>query len=263
MDIKNISLSEFCQFLVQLKDRNEVLYYFGIINLVVAFGLLVLTFFVDTQFMGTHAFYKPMKFAIATWIYSWTMAWLCFYLGSEFHIKAFSWGIVILLGFEVAYIAIQAWRGQASHYNLTSPFYGLMYTLMALAATFVTIWTAYVGILFFTQKFPDLPTPYLWGIRFGIIMFVIFSFQGFVMGARLSHTVGGLDGSEGYFFLNWSKKLGDLRISHFLGMHALQVIPISAYYILKSDLSVIVFSLVYFLMTTFVLVITLMGKAVL
>lgn len=54
------------------------------------------------------------------------------------------------------------------------------------------------------------------------------------MGSRLSHTVGGTDGEEGIGFLNWSRKYGDLRIAHFLGMHALQGIPLLSFYVLKS-----------------------------
>lgn len=127
----------------------------------------------------------------------------------------------------------------------------------------LALWTAYVGFLFFTENFVSLPSHYLWAIRLGIFIFVIFSFEGFVMGSRMSHTVGASDGSEGYYFLNWSKKFGDLRISHFLGMHALQVLPLAAHYLFKSNLAVIVFGVIYFLITAFVLVVTLMGKALL
>ncbi len=161
------------------------------------------------------------------------MAWYCAYL-KDFNIEFFNWAIINLLGFEIVYIAIQAGRGQLSHYNMSNGFYAAMYSLMALAATLVTVNTAYVGILFFTNELPDLPVYYLWGIRFGIIIFVIFSFEGFVMGSRLTHTIGGADGSPGIWLLGWSKTFGDPRVAHFIGMHALQVLPIVSYYILKN-----------------------------
>ena len=154
--------------------------------------------------------------------------------------------MIVLLGFEVFYIALQAFRKMPSHYNVSTPFYSAMFTLMALAATIVTLWTANIGILFFFQEFKDLPSNYLWGIRLGIFIFVIFSFEGFLMGSRMSHTIGASDGTPGVPFLNWSKNFGDLRIVHFFGMHALQVIPILSYFQVSMVGSGIQFSLSLF-----------------
>ena len=247
-------------FLV-LKTRNETLFYFGLLNLVVATGLFIFSRFIEIEYLGTHALYKPIKFALSTTAYSWAMAWFCYYLNSKFNLNAFNWGVIVLLGFEVLYIAIQAFKRMPSHYNVNTPFYGAMFTLMALAATIVTLWTAYIGILFFIQDFKELPSNYLWGIRLGIFIFVIFSFEGFLMGSRMSHTVGASDGTPGIPFLNWSKNFGDLRIAHFFGMHALQVIPFLSFYILKSAWSVLAVGFIYFCFAFLVLAVSLMGRS--
>jgi hypothetical protein len=241
----------------ELKHRNETLFYFGIICLI--FSILFLAKTTNTQIYGVNAWYKPFKFAFSTLTFVWAMAWYGYYL-PDFNVGVFSWSIIILLGFEIIYIAIQAGRGQLSHYNLSTGFYAAMYSLMALAATLVTLYTAYVGILFFKNSFPDLPDYYVWAIRLSIVIFVIFSFEGFAMGSRLNHSVGALNDNSNWFIVGWSKTVGDLRVSHFIGMHALQVLPILSYYVLKNTKLTIGLSFIYGLLAILTLIQALQGR---
>jgi hypothetical protein len=188
------------------------------------------------------------------------MAWYLHYLGDFSGLKLYNWAVIILFAFEIIYIAIQAGQGQLSHFNVSSSFYGVMYVLMALAATIVTVWTAYIGVLFFVKDFPELPDYYLWAIRIGIILFVIFSLEGFVMGSRMSHTIGGPDGAHGIPFFGWSLKYGDPRVAHFIGMHALQVLPILAFHVLKNVKATFAVGALYALLAVYVLITALQGK---
>jgi hypothetical protein len=111
-----------------------------------------------------------------------------------------------------------------------------------------------VGFLFFKYDFPELPSHYVWAIRFGIIFFVVFALEGFAMGSRLNHNVGAFNENSNWFIVGWSKTVGDLRVAHFIGMHALQVLPILSYYLLKSNKLTIGLSILYGLLALVTLV---------
>ena len=140
-------------FIQNLKARNETMFYFGLICLVFSIICLVLTKTNSVQVNNVSAWYKPFKFASSTFFFVWAMAWYCYYL-PNFNINLFNWSIIALLGFEIIYIAIQAARGQLSHFNMSTPTYASLYSLMAFAASAATIYTAYVGYLFFSTNFP-------------------------------------------------------------------------------------------------------------
>ena len=246
-------------FIQQIKFRNETLFYYGLLCLVLSAIFIILTKYTNTQVYNVNAWYKPFKFAFSTFLFVWAMAWYCYYL-PNFNIKLFNWSVIILLGFEIFYIAFQASKGQLSHYNLSTPVYATLYSIMAIAATLVTLYTAYVGLLFFKYDFPTLPNYYLWAIRLGILIFVVFSFEGFAMGSRLNHSVGALNDNSNWLILGWSKTVGDLRVSHFIGMHALQVLPIISYFVLKNTKLTIGLSFVYGLLALITLIQALKGR---
>ena len=246
-------------FIQQLRDRNETMYYFGLICLIAAIVFLVLSRVSHVQVNNVSAWIKPFKFAFSTFLFAWAMLWYCSYL-PDFNVRIFNWSIIILLGLEIVYIALQANRGQLSHFNVSTPFYSAMYSMMAFAATAVTIYTAYVAYLFFKNDFVDLPDYYVWSIRLALIIFVIFSFEGFVMGSRMSHTIGGADGSPGIPLVHWSTKFGDPRIAHFIGMHALQILPIVSFHVLKNTKATFILAFLYLALSIFTLVLALQGK---
>ncbi|MBO0932878.1 hypothetical protein J2I48_17845 [Fibrella sp. HMF5036] len=247
-------------FLHELKFRNEVLYVFGwVCWLAVAIcGVLICT--THTNVLGINAWYKPLKFFLSTAIFVWSMGWYTGYFGNTTAVVWYSWGMVVLFCFEDGYVAIQAARGQLSHFNVSTPVYAGLYSMMAIGAVGISLWTGLIGLSFFRNDFPDLPPAYLWSIRLGLLIFVLFSMQGLAMGARLTHTVGGDMTSAGMPITNWSRIYGDLRIAHFLGMHALQILPILAFYVVQNVRGIIAVALIYGLLTTAIFVQALQGK---
>ncbi len=249
-------------FFKELKFRNIKLYYFGWLCTLSSLICLIFIFTTSNKVLGINAWIKPFKFFLSSTIFVWTMNWITHYLQEKRKVLVYSWVVILVLAFETIYIALQASKGELSHFNISTPFYSVMYSLMGVAITTMTFLTGYIGFLFFRKTIPDIPVSYLWGIRLGIIIFVIFALEGGIMAANLSHTVGTADGGKGLPLLNWSLTKGDLRIAHFMGMHSLQILPLIGFYISKSAKITIAISLIYFLITTVLLLTALAGQSI-
>lgn len=229
-------------FLKELLLRNELLFWTGAANLLLAFVFGIWSRFEDIPFSGTHALYKPIKFGLSIAAYCWTLAWFSGYLGS-FPGKAWIGPVLLLIiSFEMAYISAMAIQGKASHFDVSNPTKAMLYGFMAIGATGLSLMAAYFAFLFFQPLAVDLPASYLWAIRLGLILFVVFAFQGFVMGSRLTHSIGGPDGGPGLPFLGWNLNYGDLRIAHAIGMHAMQVLPLLAWFAFRQRLPLLLLS---------------------
>lgn len=247
--------------ILELQQRNALLYYAGLLNMLGALVCLLLVFFDHRQLVGINIWIKPLKFFLSIMIFHWTMVWYLHDLSRPVSVKWYSVMAVSVLAFEMVVIVGQAALGQLSHFNISTPASGLLFSLMGVAIVILTSWTAVMGIMFWMKTTPaHLSSGYWWGIRLGIIVFVIFAFEGGLMAARLQHTVGAPDGGPGIPLLNWSKNNGDLRICHFVGMHALQVLPFLGYWILKKPAEIITLSFFYALLATYLFVRALGGK---
>jgi len=220
-------------FFWEVMRRDPVLGYFGLANLVVAVVLIAGSFFNRRRVMGVNSLIKPTKFALSIGILSCTMAWFTADLQQDIGLAAYRWSMVGLLGFEIVYITAMGMAGRKSHYNVSSPLTSALHGLMGLAATIATLWTGFVGLQFVLQDLPGLPGYYRWSIALGSLLFAAFGMEGALMGSRMSHTIEGPDGGSGLPFLNWSRTYGDARIAHFVGMHALQILPLASFYLLK------------------------------
>lgn len=246
-------------FFAALRQRSEPLFWFTLILLTAGMLFLLLTRYSNLLLHGESAWYKPMKFSFSIALYCATMAWYCGYL-PHFNLSLFAWVNIGLFGFEMIYISVQASRGQASHFNVGTPLYAALYGGMALAATGISLYGGYVGLQFFRQSIPELPDYYVWAIRLGILLFFIFSLQGFAMGSRLTHTIGTNPETDTWPIVRWSRSNGDLRVAHFLGMHALQVIPLLAWYVVRDTKSVFLIGLIYAIVAVFTWVQAMQGK---
>lgn len=215
----------------ELDRRNRILAVTGWLHLALAAVLLAVLPFDSRLVMGINPWIKPIKFAISITIYVWTIAWYLGYLHLPgWRKKALARGIAISMIAEIICIAVQAARGTTSHYNIRTPLDAAIFSTMGTMIAINTVIALVVLICFFVQQC-EIPRPYLVGIRSGLTIFLMASAVGGVMIHQKAHSVGVGDGGPGLPLLNWSTQGGDLRAAHFLGLHALQVIPIFGFLI--------------------------------
>lgn len=190
--------------------------------------LSALSLFDSQQILGINRWIKPSKFASSIAIYFVTLGvYLNFLRGFEKSKKIIALGVIGLLTGEMILILAQAIRGTTSHFNVAKPFDAAVFILMGLMIAVNTLLVVYLTILYFRAHI-DLPNALIWGMRFGLILFLLASAEGGYMSAQTGHAVGAADGGAGLPFVNWSTEAGDLRAAHFVGMHALQAIPLFA-----------------------------------
>jgi hypothetical protein len=187
---------------------------------------------------GVNAWLKPAKFAISTAIFSGTIAWIFGYLTPSPKLTRLGRTLSVMLILEVAIIFVQAWRGTTSHFNLSTPLNGILFSIMGIGIAIVWIATIGVFLAAMRQKFAD--PAWGWSLRLGLLIAVIGSAAGGLMlrpaagqaahrQTAGAHTVGAPDGGPGLPGVGWSSEHGDLRVPHFFGLHAIQVLPFCAW----------------------------------
>lgn len=219
------------EWLAEFRYRNSVLYQLGMVHFIVAVILLPGLIIDPREIMGINPWIKPIKFFLSTMIFFFTMCWFLFELRITRikWVKAITWIYAITFSLENIIILLQAFRGERSHFNIEAPLDGILFGLMGIMIIIITCTTLVVLILFLLHKSSN--RIHLLAVRSGLALHLIGSLIGGVMIQRFGHAVGVADGGEGLPFLNWSTVGGDLRIGHFMGLHALQLIPLFAYFL--------------------------------
>ena len=243
------------RFFAEIDRRDRLLSRLGWFHVALLALFVMAMMFDHRTLFGVNVWVKPSKFAASIAIYVWTVAWLMPYLtGPQWAKGLIRWGTTVAMIVEIVCIAGQAARGVPSHFNDRTLLDGTIFTVMGLFILFNLLLDILLLVLFFRHHAP-LPESYLWGIRAGLIGIILGGAVGIAMVANRAHTVGGPDGGPGLPVLNWSTERGDLRVSHALALHALQILPIFGYVLSRVRLSprgkatgIAAFSLLYALL---------------
>jgi hypothetical protein len=247
--------------LTRIKSNGLALYYCGLGHLALFIVIVIIAQFDHRQLMGINLWIKPGKFAISIAIYCLTWPLLLQYLPFGRVKKRFINLTVFAMIFEMLAIGSQAARGQLSHFNITGLYNAILFSLMGIVIVSQTLFALYVGCLFFKVKPVQISLAMLWAIRLGILMAGFFAMEGGLMASHLAHTVGGADGGAGIPIFNWSRLHGDLRIAHFAGLHALQLVPLVVLISgVKSARPAVIFSVVYFVAVSSLFAIAMLGR---
>jgi hypothetical protein len=246
---------------IRIRTISPALYYCALGHLALLALMFIIAQFDHRQLLGINLWTKPVKFAISIAIYCLTWPLLLQYLPFERLKKRFAHFTVFAMMFEMLAIATQAARGQLSHYNTSGVYNALMFAIMGIVIVSQTLFALYIGIMFFKVKAQQLTPALLWAIRLGIITACVFAFEGGIMASRLAHTVGAADGGAGLPLFNWSRIAGDLRIAHFMGLHALQIVPLFVVFSgFKNARPAVIFALMYFVVVSLLFYNAMLGR---
>jgi hypothetical protein len=213
--------------------------------MLVAAGASLVGILVDPRIItGAPAWLKPFKFAVSTAVYSLTLAWIFRWLSDWPRVRrVVGWTTAIVFVLEVSIIDAQAWRGTTSHFNVSTPLNMVLFLVMGAAILLQTLVSVAVAIALWRQRFVDRPLG--WALRLGMTLTIVGAMTGPLMtrptttqlaatrtGERMTtagaHTVGGPDGGPGVPVTGWSREHGDLRVPHFIGLHAVQILALIA-----------------------------------
>ena len=212
------------------------------VTMLITFVATLLGIFVDHRVItGAPAWLKPAKFAISVSIYCFTFVWMLRFVENRPRlIRLLANVTTASLIVEMVVILTQAVRGTTSHFNQTTTLNTALWFTMGVFIVLVWMMNLLLAIALLLQRMPDRAVA--WSLRLGLLISAIGMAIAFFMitptpgqaariaggyGPRIvgAHSVGVADGGSGLPVLGWSTVGGDLRVAHFLGLHALQVLP--------------------------------------
>lgn len=206
------------------RERRLTIYAFALFALAVP---MALAWGLDERMVrGANVWIKPIKFALSIGVLALTTAWFIGHLQPARRrgpaVDRIVWLLIGTGSFELAYIALQAALGQASHFNVGDAFHGTMYTLMGIGALGLTATQPMLAWQLHRHADPVRPRAYRLAVQLGLVLT-------FVFGAGVGMLLSNLqppDGGAAVPLLGWQLGGGDLRPAHFVGIHAGQVLPL-------------------------------------
>ncbi|RKN47753.1 hypothetical protein [Micromonospora endolithica] len=186
---------------------------------------------------GAPIWLKPFKFAVSFVLYGLTLAWMLSLLPRRSRVAEWAGTVVVAMALaEMVVIVGQVLRGTTSHYNDTTPLNAALWATMGIAIMVLFAAHLLIAIVLLRRPAADRVARYAVGLGLGLSLLGMLAAVPMVLPAQEpgiegiagAHSVGVPDGGPGLPLVGWSTTGGDLRIGHFVGLHALQALPILA-----------------------------------
>ncbi len=205
-----------------------------------------------TIIQGENAWIKPLKFSLSFVLYAGSLIFISQYLSAS---KKF-----LKITSNVALLGAVAELAAIISQSMLAPLAGLpimagVETMLwyAVKISIMPVAFAVIAMLWMLLKEKHLPPILGSSICWGTVLAIVGFIPGFLLllpdsmqhaftnqdayGQLIAHA----SASSRIPYLGWSKVVGDLRVAHFFGLHALQILPLIGYGITKGfvDLSVL------------------------
>ncbi|MGB8129890.1 MAG: hypothetical protein WCG81_08855 [Candidatus Angelobacter sp.] len=229
--VQTLSPSSARAFFRELDATDPVLSRLGWVLLLVIPVFATLAFLVPEGTVVVNPWIKPIKFSMSFSTFASTISLFLLALRiPKWQLTLARRAIAISVAFEIMSLAAQAWRSayHLSGQSLLDNSLAQMTNSMVMVNTAIVCWML---ALFCADRVQTdrIDWPMVSAVRYSIVIFLAGNAIGGYMLARGSHTVGTADGGPGLPFVNWSVIGGDLRIAHFIAIHAIQIVPLFAY----------------------------------
>jgi hypothetical protein len=200
-----------------------------------------------TAIINTPAWSKLFKFSVSILFMTPALIWAITITNGKTRRTANVAASVIgtMLSLEMILLLIQATRARPMHFNYTTPLDAALWITMTIGI--FTMFAAFVVLLIAVWRGVRQQPTIAWAIRIGMVITAVG-----LMTPNLSaspstaqinalqakqpnvllgaHTIGSSsanpDAGLGLPLIGWSTTHGDIRIGHFIGLHALQLIPL-------------------------------------
>lgn len=263
--------------------RKQPLFWNGIAMAALTVAILPFLILDTRTLLGVNVWIKPLKFSLSLGLYSFTTIWVMVrFLKDWKYQHRIQMVLTITSLIEIILITLQAARGEASHFNISTTWNQIVFSVMGTSISVFWIFHLWMSYQIFRKNSisRSVKESLVWGLTiagFGMIIGFFMTSprpeqlevmkQG-ILQTSGSHQFGSGDPGQGLLFFGWSTKLGDMRVPHFFGMHVMQFfVFLGAYLLGKEDLlpkqMLVRFTGILFLLMNIVMVIqTLNGESV-